>query len=300
MEEAVSRIRYALREAEHLGGTTTGLRYQLGETLRLAGHPVEAVEILWEVMRDEEEAEISPADRGETAFELALGFLDCKKYGNAVSMFEKAANLYEEGERPALAADMLRRRGNMFRDFDMPDEALESLTKAWELAEPLEADYAIRVNVLEALAMVKGQREDSTAVDDMDKTLTILQSDPTGPYIWREADLIDTKARVLGDLKREEEAVATFLLAGDKYTEAGDLAASARAEHFAAQVLTKGLDRPADAVPLWKSALEHVDAAIAAGADSANLRQSIVLQWGDALEGLGRTSEAAQVRALLD
>ncbi|MDR0847940.1 MAG: hypothetical protein LBN10_02665 [Propionibacteriaceae bacterium] len=300
MEEAVNRIRYALREAEHLGGSTTGLRYQLGETLRMAGHPVSAVEVLWEVLRDEEEAEVGPADRGETAFELALGFQACEKYGNAVSMFEQAADLYEEGERPAMAADMLRRRGNMFRDFDMPEEALESLTRSWELAEDLEEDYVIRVNIAEALAMVKGRQEDPTALDDMDKALAILESDPSGPYLWRAADLIDTKARVLGDLKREEEAVATFLLAGDKYAEAGDLAASARAEHFASQVLTKGLERAADAVPVWKSALEHVDAAIAAGADAGDMRQSIVLQWGDALESLGRTSEAAQVRALLD
>ncbi|MGV2903039.1 hypothetical protein ACNPM4_15330, partial [Microbacterium sp. AGC62] len=62
-------------------------------------------------------------------------------------------------------------------------------------------------------------------------------------------------------------------------------------ELFAARVLA-GNDRAADAVPLYRSAIDHA-------ADHPPLLQVAALELGNVLESLGRHGEAAEVRALV-
>jgi len=298
-DEELARLRYALREAEQLEDPTTGIRYRLGRALVATGHPQEGVETLWEVLHEEEDAGAEPGDRADTAIALAEGFEYAEKYGNAVSMYQKTADLLQEAGQPVSAADALRRKGNILRGFEMYDEALEALSQAWDLVKDQDAD-PMKVQVLEAWAFAKGGAGDATAVTDMDHAIGIVQADPSGPYPWKIADLTDSKGRVLMDLDRRDEAVAAFLQAADGYAAAGDLAASARAEHFAAQNLAGPLERPADAVPIWHEALAHADAAGTGGTDVSGLRNSILVKLAEALDGLGQADEAAQVRAQLE
>ncbi|MDR0283525.1 MAG: hypothetical protein LBI33_01330, partial [Propionibacteriaceae bacterium] len=137
-EEEVARLRYAQREAQQLGIPTMGIEYRLGRALTAAGQPRAAVELLWEVLRTEEAGEASAADRAETCQSLAEGLEAAEQYGNAASMYEQTADLLVEAENPVPAANMLRRRSNLFRGFEMYDEALEAVGRAWELLqEPL-------------------------------------------------------------------------------------------------------------------------------------------------------------------
>ena len=295
-EDELARLRHALREAEQLEVPTTVIRYRLGRALVATGHPHEGVEALWQVLNDEEEADVSPADRAETCSALAQGFEAAEKYGNAVSMLEQAADLLEEAEQPVDAAEMLRRKSNILRGFEMTEEALEALSKAWGLLEDQDAP-GVKVQVLEAWAFTKAQADDPAAVDDIDQAVAIVRGDPDGPYDWKVADLIDSKGRVLMDLRRPDEAVAAFLQAADGYAGAGDLPASGRAEHFAAQLLAGPLERPAEAVPIWRGALAHVEAGLSRGQEAAGLRDSILIKLAEALETLGQAAEAAEARS---
>ena len=297
-DEEIARLRYALRVAEQIDTPTTGIRYRLGRALTATGHPQEAVEILWEVLHDEENAEVEPSSRAETVVALGEGFETAEKYGNAAGMYERAADLYTEAGQPIDAANMLRRQGNIERGFEMYDEALATLSHAWDLVKDEDAN-PMKVQVLEAWAFAKGGAGDAAAVDDIDQAIGIVRADPDGPYPWKVADLTDSRGRVLMDLERRDEAVAAFLQAADGYAGADDLPAAARAEHFAAQNLAGPLERPADAVPIWHSALARADQAVAGGTDVTGLRDSILVKLAETLDTLGRADEAAHVRTLI-
>ena len=298
-DDEVVRLRYALREANRLEIATTGIRYRLGRALTSAGHPLEAIEILWEVLKDEEEAEVEPASRGETCQALALAFEADRRYGNAVAMCEQAAELFQEAAQPANAAEMLRRKGNIQRAFEMYDDAIETLSQAWRLVEDQD-DRGIRVLVLEAWAFAKASAGQEAACQDVDQAIGLVETDPDGPYPWKIADLIDSKARILGDLSRHDEAAATYRKAAEGYAEAGDLASAARARHFAAQCLAGELKQPDDAIPIWRQALTDAEAALAAGADLSELRDSILLKLSETLDALGRDIEANEVRSRIN
>ena len=297
-EEELTRLRYALREAEQLELATTGIRYGLGKALLAAGHPQEAAETLWQVLKDEEAAGADPADRAETCQALGEAFEAAENYGNSVSMYGQAADLLVEADNPLDAANLLRRQGNILRAFEEYDDALTALSRAWDLVQG-QAAPGLEVSVLEAWAFAKAGAGDASALADMDRAVAIVQADPNGPYTWKIADLTDSKGRVLMDLERWDEAVAAFLQAADGYAAAGETDDAARAEHFAAQALAGPLERPAEAVPIWQQALTHADVALADDKDVAELRDSIILKLAEALDKLGRNTDAANLRALL-
>ncbi|MCL2091243.1 MAG: hypothetical protein FWH11_08490 [Micrococcales bacterium] len=295
-DESLSRLRYALREAEQAEIDTVGVRYQLGRALVATGHPTEGVEILWQVLNEEEEAEARPEVRAETCLALEQAFEAAEEYSSALSMCDRAAALWQEADQPANAADMLRRMGNILRGFEMHDESLDVLSQAWDLVKDTDA-LGMQVEVLEARAFTKGANGDRSALSDMDRAVAVVQALPDGPHLWKIADLTDSKARVLMDLERRDEAVAGFLQAADGYAQVGDLASAARAEHFAAQNLADPLARPAEALGIWHSALDHAEAALTQGQEATTLRESILLKLAEALDALGRTAEAAATRS---
>ena len=297
-EEALGRLRYALRQAERLDWATTVIRYRLGRALLTAGHPQEAVEVLWEVLHDEEAAEVGPADRAETCLGLAEGFEATDHYGNAANMYQQAAELYQAGDQPVAAANMWRRQGNLLRWFEMYDQSLEVLAKAQELLQEQNAP-GMEVQVLEAIGFTKGEAGDASGPGDIDRAIAIVTADPTGPYPWKIADLTDSKARVLAKLEQHDAAVAGFLTAADGYAAAEDAAGAARAVHWAAQSLAGPLERPEEAIVLYRQGLAHVAAARQAGRDVGDLGESIQVKLAEALDATGRAAEAAAVRAEL-
>ena len=96
----------------------------------------------------------------------------------------------------------------------------------------------------------------------------------------------------LAQLGRIDEAVAAALTAADGFAALGDQGAAGSSELFAGRVLA-GNDRATDAVPVYRSALEHAEG-------FPPLRQVAALELGDVLEALGRHAEAAEVRALVE
>ena len=298
-DEELAHAHYALREAELMDVATTGIRYRLGRALTATGNPDAAGEVLWQVDQDEEAAgEEAPASRAETKLALAEAFEAGEHYGNAVSMYRDAADLLVEAEQPADAANMLRRAANILREFEMWDDACETINKAYDLVKGTK--LPMEVQVLEARGYAKAGAGDATALDDVDAAIAIVQADPDGPFTWKIGDLTDSKGRMLMDLERREEAVAVFLQAADSYAAGDDLASAARAEHFAAQNLAGPLERPADAVPIYKAALARADEALKANPETdTDLRESIIVKLAEALEQTGRAAEAAAVRAKL-
>uniref|UniRef100_UPI0024AD90FC hypothetical protein n=1 Tax=Microbacterium oxydans TaxID=82380 RepID=UPI0024AD90FC len=80
--------------------------------------------------------------------------------------------------------------------------------------------------------------------------------------------------------------------APDGFAALGDLGAAGGSELFAARVLA-GNDRSADAVPVYRSAIDHA-------AGHPPLLQVAALELGNVLEALGRHGEAAEIRAHLE
>lgn len=297
IEDEIIRLRYALREATRLEIGTTGIRYRLGQALNRNGHPLEAIEILWDVLKEEEQNEAEPASRAETCEALARAFEADDRYGNAVAMYEQAADLFIEGDQPPNASEMLRRKGNIQRAFERYDDAIATFSQAWDLIKDQSA-RGNQVLILEAWAFAKASNGQQAALQDIDKAINIVETDPEGPFAWKVADLIDSKARILVDLTHHEEAATHFQAAAAGYAQAGDLASASRARHFAAQELAGPVKQPETAIAVWRQALTDIDAAIAEGEDQAELRNSIILKLSATLEELGHTLEASQVGQL--
>ena len=292
--QEIHHLRYALREAEQAEVETMPVRFRLGRALIGQGHNLEGIEILWEVLVQEEEAGAPLTDQAETCEVLAEGFEQAERFGNAVSMFLRAAEALEEAEQPVGAANMLRRAGNILRAFNINDEALDALARAWDLVQGHDTPW-LEISVLEAYALIKAQVGDGSAVADMDQAIHITEGLEDGPHRWKLADLTDSKARVLMALDRDEEAVGVFLQASQGYLEAEDPASAARDEHLAAQGLAGSLKRTEEAIPLWQAALDHLSSVD--DPEWEDLRYSILIKLSDALDTLGRTSDAAQIRS---
>lgn len=301
-DEEATRWRYSLRTAERAETPTTTIRYFLGRALANARHTSEAIEILWDVLKDEEEAGAEPGSRAETAEVLAAAFQAEERYGNAVAMLEQAAGLWTESGRPLFAARVLQRKAYILRGFDMFAESAETIAEAWGLIADVEDDgdsRGVRVNLLENWAFTKASMNDESALADIDKAVAIVEADPNGPFPWKLADLTDSRARVLMELDRAAEAVAAFQEAAEGYSATEDPASACGSRHLAAQGLAGPLGNPSGAVEMWYAALADADAATADEADMSDRRNSILLMLSEALESLGRTVEATGIRAMM-
>ncbi|MCL2735484.1 MAG: hypothetical protein FWD75_02495 [Propionibacteriaceae bacterium] len=294
-EDEISRLRHALREADRLQTTTTGIRFRLGRALVATGHPQEGIEILWEVLRDEENAQVPPEDRAETCDSLGQAFSVAKKWDQAVSMYHRAADLLEQARDPVGEADMLRCEGAIWHHLKHWDKALETLSDAWGLVSDQDARGA-RVNVLEAWSFAKAAVGDTSATDDLDTALALVVDDPTGPYPGKVAALTESKARVWMNLNSFDEAIAAFLQAGDLYACVHDTVSQVRCEHLAARYLAGVLGRLDDAITIWHDALAHADAGQAEGTDMSEWHDTVLLNLAVSLDRVGRSAEAARMR----
>ncbi|MDR1711136.1 MAG: hypothetical protein LBR58_04685 [Propionibacteriaceae bacterium] len=295
-DEAAVRFRYGLRETEALGEQPVALRWGLGKALLAAGHAGEAAELFHDIYAEESDADAPAGSRAETLGWLGQAHAADEEFGYALGCFADAANLYEEAEDPASAAQMLWRRGQILRGFEQYDDALADLERAHGLVAGDDAHNGALVRVLEGLSAVKSSRGDDSALDDIDRAIAIAKGDDED---WVAADLLDSKARALHALEREDEAVAAFLAAADAYEQADDSFASARAEFFAGQLLHEPLRRPEESAAIMAAALDKAVAAVDAGGDPG-LVQAMAIVLSDVYDSLGRAAEAAEVRKLID
>jgi len=288
-EKAVMRYRVTSRLVAQEGADVTGADFRLARAMLAAGDAEEAAELFGHVLEREEQSEVSAASRGMTASLLARALASSGEFGQAVGAFGYAAELFGEAEEHADHAVALTERAKILARFDEHDDAIESLEAASEIARKVPDAVGALVDVLHNLGQAYGARQDERAFSLFDEVSALAQEHEAG---WLLADVTDSRARAFAEFGRRDEAVAAALTAADGFAALGDAGSAGGSELFAARLLAGG-DRGADAVPIYRSAIEHAEA-------HPPLRQVSALELGDVLEALGRHVEAAEVRALLE
>lgn len=287
-ERAAAGYRLAVQRLEASGEPTTALRYGLGRTLLAAGAAHEAVEVIDEVLQDETAAGEAPGSRAITVGLLARAFEQAEEWGNALRAWEITADLHEEADEPARRASALVAQAQLLERLGETDESVETLTAAVEVARVDPDNRGMLADALHSLAQVKAFRGDDDALTLVDEALEIGRADDAP---WLVADLLDTRARLLANAGRVDEAVSCALQAADGFLAVEGSPQAAGSELVAARILL-GSERPEEAVAVLRSALEHA-------VQQEPLRQAVAIDLGDALEALGRHGEAAEVRRTL-
>ncbi|GAA2864951.1 hypothetical protein [Microbacterium arabinogalactanolyticum] len=287
-EQAVLRYRSGVRLIEQEGGDVAGARYRLGRAMLHAGYAAEAAELLGDVLRAEEEAEVPAGSRAITVGMLARSLAASEEFGQAVGAFGYAADLHEQADEPADQALMLTEQAKILARFGEGDDARGLLEQAAELVRPTEATGAI-VEVLHNLGQAYGGTADERAFGLFDEVATLAQENDAP---WLLADVTDSRGRALVEFGRIDEAISALLTAADGFAGIGDAGSAGGSELFAARTLVNA-ERLEDAVPLYRSVLDR-------SSEIPPLRQVGALELGDVLEKLGRAGEAAQVRALIE
>lgn len=289
---SASHFRYAIRTAEDLQRnpeSLMGLQFALGRQLLNAGAAAEAAEILQQVYTDETELGTAPESVAQTVFLLAKAFAAQEEYGAAASAFLRAAELAEEGGDTLGAARASLNAGQIYTRFDAFDEAITALRPALELARKTPEETSLLADVLHSLGTALAGSGDAAGLAHLDEAIALARD---AGAEWYTADLTDSRARALATLERPDEAVATALTAADGYAAAGDQRGAGNAELLAGTQLAQ-LGRVDEAAAVLQSALDREH-------EVAPLRRAIALELGNALEKLGRTSEAATVRAIAE
>jgi len=254
-----------------------------------AGDAEVAAELFGQVLEREEQAEVPAASRAMTASLLARSLGSAGEFGQAVGAFGYAADLFGEAEEHADQAMALTERAKILARFDEHDDAIESLETASEIVRKAPEAVGALADVLHNLGQAYGAKQDDRAFALFDEVAALAQEHEAG---WLLADVTDSRGRVLAQFGRIDEAVAAALTAADGFAAIGDAGSAGGSELFAARLLA-GDDRATDAVPVYRSALEHA-------VEHAPLRQVSALELGNVLESLGRQVEAAEVRALIE
>ncbi|PRB10487.1 hypothetical protein CQ047_06795 [Microbacterium sp. MYb72] len=288
-EKALARYRVTSRIAEQEDGDRAGADFRLARAMLAVGDAEEAAELFGTVLEREEQGEVPAGSRAMTASMLARALAAAGEFGQSVGAYGYAAELYGEAEQHADQALSLLERAKILARFDEHDDAIELLESASEIVRKDPEAIGTLADVLHNLGQAYGGRQDERAFALFDEVAALAQEHDAG---WLLADVTDSRGRALGSLGRIDEAVAAALTASDGFAGLGDVGSAGGSELFAARLLA-GNERGADAVPLYRAALDH-------GAEFPQLREVAALELGTLLESLGRTSEAAEVRALLD
>ncbi|WAA65282.1 hypothetical protein [Microbacterium oxydans] len=285
-EKAVSRYRLAARLGGEAGGDTTGVDFRLARAMLRAGDAEEAAELFGDVLQREEEAEVPAGSRAMTASMLARALGASGEFGQAVGAHGYASELFGQAEEHADQAMSMTEQAKILARFDEHDDAIALLESAAEIVRRDPDAVGALTEVLHSLGQAYGGRSDERAFALFDEVAALAQQHEAG---WLLADVTDSRARALAELGRIDEAVSAALTAADGFAALGDVGSAGGSELFAGRVLA-GNERSADAVPVYRSAIEHA-------AGHPPLLQVASLELGDVLEALGRHGEAAEVRA---
>lgn len=285
-EKAVSRYRLAARLGGEAGGDTTGVDFRLARAMLRAGDAEEAAELFGDVLQREEEEEVPAGSRAMTASMLARALGASGEFGQAVGAHGYASELFGQAEEHADQAMSMTEQAKILARFDEHDDAIALLESAAEIVRRDPDAVGALTEVLHSLGQAYGGRSDERAFALFDEVAALAQQHEAG---WLLADVTDSRARALAELGRIDEAVSAALTAADGFAALGDIGSAGGSELFAGRVLA-GNERSADAVPVYRSAIEHA-------AGHPPLLQVASLELGDVLEALGRHGEAAEVRA---
>jgi tetratricopeptide (TPR) repeat protein len=277
-DQALGRLRYAVRLNELEEGLNPSAKFHLGRLLYGLDQDFEAAELFTDVLEIERRQQAAPEFLADTLEWLGKARHACGHLGSALDWWNDSAGKYLEADRVPDAVRVCWRKGNLFRQAEDYDSAIEEFDQAMELLEQIDwrsqADFhADAITVLEARALAKGEAGQDDAVADVEQARGVAISDEA---TWRAADLIDTRARIDFQLGRLEDAVAHFLEAADAYRAAGDRLAAARSEHLMARLLSKNLSRPDDARSILQTTLRDLAALPPdAAADATGLLEAI-------------------------
>ncbi|MCT1478172.1 hypothetical protein [Microbacterium sp. p3-SID336] len=288
-ERAVTRYRLAARLRAEAGGDATGVDFRLARAMLRAGDAPEAAELFGDVLQREEQGDVAPGSRGMTASMLARALVESGEFGQAVGVHGYAAELFGEAEEHAEQAMAMTEQAKILARFDEHEDAVRLLEGAAEIVRRAPEAVGALSEVLHSLGQAYGGRRDERAFPLFDEVAALAQQHEAG---WLLADVTDSRGRALAELGRIDEAVSAVLTAADGFAALGDQGSAGSSELFAARVLA-GDGRATDAVPVYRTALEHAES-------FPPLRQVAALELGDVLEGLGRHGEAAEARALLE
>ena len=288
-EKALSRYRLASRLGGDSGGDTTGVDFRLARTMLRVGDAEEASELFADVLQREEQAEAPAGSRAMTAAMLGRALSASGEFGQAVGAHGYASELFGEAEAHADQAMSMTEQAKILARFDEHDDAIELLESAAEIVRREPEAVGALTEVLHSLGQAYGGRGDERAFGLFDEVAALAQHHEAG---WLLADVTDSRGRALAELGRVDEAVAAALTAADGFAALGDPGSAGGSELFAARVLA-GNERPSDAVPVYRSAIEHAS-------EHPPLLQVAALELGNVLEGLGRHGEAAEIRAHLE
>ncbi|MGV8881475.1 MAG: hypothetical protein ACOH19_04930 [Rhodoglobus sp.] len=288
-DEAIGRLRFAVQQSQLLEGSHTGLRFQYGRALVRGGSPAEATEILGQVFDDETSEGTPPESRAETLYWLGHAHTGNEQHGNAVGTWNSAVQLYLEGGDSQGAAKAGTAAGRLLSRFGENEDALEALDDAASEARKTPENVGLLTDVLHALGTAQANSGSDTGLATLDEVAALAEQYDAQ---WLLADVTDSKARALHSLGRSDEAIQLGLVAADRYAEAGDPWSAGGAELLVARLLSEA-GRAADAVAIYRSTIEHAEG-------NSRLVSIAALELGDVLEGLGRTDEAAQARALAE
>ncbi|WP_405373652.1 MULTISPECIES: hypothetical protein [unclassified Microbacterium] len=288
---AASRFRLGADRLDAAGLPSFQVRYRLGHAMLLAGSAHAATDVLDDVYREETEADELPGSRALTLTLLARAFEAAEEPGAAYGAWTGVADLLEQAEDAAGQAFALVQVGRLLGWFGEWDDAVTPLTEALGLVRGREDQVTLAAEAVHSLAQVRMRSGDlDGALTTIDEALTIGRA---AGDAWYLNDVTDTRAHILAEQGRVDEAVASALQAADGFAGLGDVTAAGRAELLAARILTDA-ERLGDAVPLYRAAIEHAEAG-----EAEPMRVTAALEFGDVLEKLGRLPEAAEVRATL-
>jgi len=288
-DEAIGRLRFAVQQSQLLEGSNTGLRFGYGRALVRGGSPAEATEILAQVFDDETSEGVPPESRAETLYWLGHAYTGDDQHGNAVGTWHSAVELYLEGGDSQGAAKAGTAAGRLLSRFGEHEDALEALTDAATEARKNPDNVGLLTEVLHALGTAQANSGSDAGLTTLDEVAALAEQYDAQ---WLLADVTDSKARALHALGRADEAIRFGLVAADRYASAGDPWSAGGAELLVARLLTEA-DRQSDAVAIYRSTIEHAEG-------NSRLVSIAALELGDVLEGLGRTDESAQARALAE
>ncbi|MFD5213163.1 hypothetical protein [Microbacterium sp. NPDC058345] len=287
-DSALLRFRLGAQLIRQHGGDVAGANFRLGRAMLNAGHAAEAAELLGEVLQHEQETSVPESSRALTVGMLARALAASEEFGQAVGAFGYAAELHGAAAEPAEQALMLTEQAKILARFGEHSDARELLEQAAELVRPTQAVGAI-VEVLHNLGQAYGGASNERAFGLFDEVAALAVEHEAD---WLLADVTDSRGRALVEVGRVDEGVSALLTAADGFGALDDAASAGASELFAARTLVS-VERHDDAVALYRGVLDRA-------AESPPLRQVAALELGDVLEHLGRSGEAAEVRALLD
>ena len=293
LRPAVARQRFALEQTAAAGAPTWARRMALARLLLMTGGDDESYEAL-DLLTDayDDLMTLEETDRHATAAVTDLLGRATAATGDtatAISQWLAAAEGYEAADHLADAAEMLSLAGAAMHSLDHAHDAVETLTEAVSLARRDDDASRTLFDALTELSTAQASTQDDAALMTIDEAIALAEA--------HDAELLValatyTRARVLAQLDRDEEAARTALGAADLFAAGDDPNQAALAEHFAGLAFEE-MGRPADAVVAYRAGIERSPL-------DYGLNVALRLRLADALDATGRPDEASEARRAAD